>query len=262
MFKKSLLFFIIFSSLSISAFSMNKKPKKENQICILLSIPQDLLIYIIDRISINDIKNIRKINNKLKTISEMFIKIIYSNKEIDEFLKCKNNYNSSLRSLYLNHCDLRQKPLDKLKGISRLKILNLSHSNICFSDIQKISILTSLTSLDMDFIGDEVGNIGEPNNFKLDLPKLKSLKLSHVTFTDEHIDFISKLINLTDLDLQNTMLTNESIPALIKFTKLKNLNLLNTDIDNIDGFNSLELQVITGYLEETESYVENSDCDG
>lgn len=261
MFKRSLLFFIIFFSLTNNAFSMNKKPKKENNEYILLSIPEKLLIHIIDKTSIKNIKNIRKINKKLKNISDMFIKIICSDEELDEFLNSINNNNSSLKSLYLNHCVLRQKPLDNLKVFSRLKTLDLSYSNLCFSDIQKISCLKGLTCLDMDYIGDGVGNIGESNNYILDLPNLKSLKLSHVTFDDKDIDFISNLTNLTDLDLQNTMLTNESIPSLIKFTKLKSLNLLNTSIDKIE-FNSLKnLYIISGHLEETQSNIENSESD-
>lgn len=112
------------------------------------------------------------------------------------------DFPSGVRRIYLRNCDIDDKSLKRLEGLTQLQYLSLEGSKV---NGEGLAVLKSL-------------------------PALKSLSLNGTRITDESLKHLLGVKNLTILLLNDTSVSDEGIETLALLTRLEWLYLNRTKV--------------------------------
>ncbi|MDX1924873.1 MAG: hypothetical protein SFV81_00065 [Pirellulaceae bacterium] len=112
------------------------------------------------------------------------------------------DFHSGVRRIYLRNCDIDDKSLKRLEGLTQLQYLSLEGSKISGDGL---AVLRSL-------------------------PQLKSLSLNGTRITDESLKHLLGVKNLTILLLNDTSVSDNGTATLALFTQLEWLYLNRTKV--------------------------------
>lgn len=160
---------------------------------------------------------------------------------------------TSLQALTAINCGIKDATCGFLRGLSRLKSLDLRFNSIGPVGTAQLKHLAKLKSLDLwdngigdygaahlryltklTFLGLENNNVGPAGAEHLkDLKQLTSLDLGYNQIGDAGAKHLKELTQLTWLDLEGNMIGNAGVVYLTNLNRLTYLNLINNNITDI-----------------------------
>jgi len=133
---------------------------------------------------------------------------------------------TSLRALLLSHSDVTDSGLQFVEGLPQLRTLSINSPNVTDAGLAHLRSLTNLR--DVDLTDTNITDVG------LELLKrlngLQDLSLAQTNVTDAGLAHLRPLINLKVLNLSDTKITDAGLQHLTRLTQLRWLNLRRTPV--------------------------------
>jgi hypothetical protein len=142
--------------------------------------------------------------------------------QLDDLSFCADScpYSTRVPSL------LRNTNLAGLKGLCRLKYLDLQHTKVGDASLKHVEAMTELENLNIE--GCSISDIGLAS--LKELTKLQNLNLKDTEITDAGLKFLKGLAHLETLDLDNDDVTDVGLEHLKSLQNLKQLLLSDTAV--------------------------------
>jgi len=139
-----------------------------------------------------------------------------------------------LSSLVLAWCNIGDKATEYLKGMQRLRILDLEETSVTEIGVGQLVTLGQLSDLNLSGIPMSPEAIRKLNRF----PLLTTLELSGWELSADHYQAILELDGILDLDLSRTNIDDEGLLRLLKLRDLRSLDVEGTEVTSsgIDRF--------------------------
>jgi hypothetical protein len=116
--------------------------------------------------------------------------------------------------------------LDNLRGLPRLRVLDLFDTRVTEAGLVHLTGLPRLEKLYLDNINVSDATLAHFAR----LTRLRVLNLDGTRITDAGLEQIAALENLQVLWLNDTNITDAGLPSLTRLTKLQHLGLINTKV--------------------------------
>jgi hypothetical protein len=131
-----------------------------------------------------------------------------------------------ITSLDFHHTPVTDADLEQLRGLTRLRTLNLSGTAVTDAGMRWVGEMTALQVLQLNET--RVGDAGVQQVQRL--TELRELSLFHTRVTDDGLAALQGLVNLRELTLNGRQITDRGLARLGGLRDLKHLYLSNTGV--------------------------------